>query len=169
MAKHFHHLHALTAALLVYLAQSKRLLADRPGPPAVIILTVVGLVLGGMVWSQRQAPQVPLAANPPVSSGLACGMRSVFMAAIVTHFVSSWYSLSHLELCSDNGFDCVQFHGFIQFSTFTRWSYILIGIYFVAANLQHFDYVPVRWTQVQQLPSIMLSNMLEPRCSLASA
>ena len=31
MAKHFHHLHALTAALLVYLAQSKRLLADRPG------------------------------------------------------------------------------------------------------------------------------------------
>jgi hypothetical protein len=42
----------------------------------------------------------------------------------------------------------MQFSGAVQFSTFTRWCWMLQGIYFAAANINHFGILPSRLVQV---------------------
>merc|ERR1711918_90676 len=55
-------------------------------------------------------------------------------------------NLSHHKLCDDSGEYCMQFEGAIQFSTFTRWSWMLEGVYFLAANLHDVGLLPPRLT-----------------------
>merc|ERR1712008_375192 len=60
----------------------------------------------------------------------------------------SMRNLSHLELCDDSGQHCMRFEGAVQFSTFTRWSWMVEGLYFVCANLHYAGVLPARLTQV---------------------
>lgn len=40
-----------------------------------------------------------------------------------------------VQICDDTGRRCFAFDGIVQFSTFTRWSWMLQGVYMVSANL----------------------------------
>jgi hypothetical protein len=43
--------------------------------------------------------------------------------------------LSHLDICNEEGNNCIKYAGAVQFSTFTRWSWMIQGVYYAAANL----------------------------------
>jgi hypothetical protein len=113
-----------------------------------MVLTACAMLAGGVEWSRRKRQEESGAAAKPVSSTLNCGIRCLFLVAIFATFVSSRRSLSHLRICDDTGEHCLQFQGAVQFSTFTRWSYMLEGAYFLAANLRHVGLMPARGVEV---------------------
>ena len=62
--------------------------------------------------------------------------RWLFAANIPCCIAWSYFGpLSKTLMCGDDGAACVAFTGLTQFSTFTRWSFLLQGVYFVLASL----------------------------------
>jgi hypothetical protein len=56
--------------------------------------------------------------------------------------------LNHVDICDEEGNRCIKFAGAVQFSTFTRWSWIIQGVYYAAANLNDFGVLPQRLPQM---------------------
>ncbi|KAL1522611.1 hypothetical protein AB1Y20_017594 [Prymnesium parvum] len=103
-------------------------------PPLWLVLQVV--LLGGAAAYIAAAygavkPQTSLA--PP--STYVVAVRWAFVANIVFTMIWSFITLSDVVLCNDSGDRCFTFSGWAQFTSFTRWCWILQGVYFVSANL----------------------------------
>jgi hypothetical protein len=51
-------------------------------------------------------------------------LRVAFITCICATLVTSLMYLSHVRICKPSGEPCFNFEGAIQFSTFTRWSWM---------------------------------------------
>jgi len=113
-------------------------------PPSVAFIVPCYMIGTIAVCSRWTVKPVPVTR----SSLSLVALRCIFLSAIVGTLFWSVRNLSHLKLCDDKGDLCMQFSGAVQFSTFTRWCWMLQGIYFAAANLHHFGILPSRLVQV---------------------
>eukprot|EP00929_Paragymnodinium_shiwhaense_P107178 TRINITY_DN73244_c0_g1_i1.p1 TRINITY_DN73244_c0_g1~~TRINITY_DN73244_c0_g1_i1.p1 ORF type:complete len:275 (-),score=46.27 TRINITY_DN73244_c0_g1_i1:537-1361(-) len=83
-------------------------------------------------WASSQTTTPPKVLTWPGGFNL-CVSRLVFLAVNVGTLCWSYLKLSHVEVCSEDGDRCLQFSGAMQFSTFTRWSWMLQGLYYCIA------------------------------------
>eukprot|EP00966_Prymnesium_polylepis_P102018 2362763-Prymnesium_polylepis.1 len=108
-------------------------------PPPWVVVEVVALCLGVAYYSRHAQSEPPyaqsdVAAAPP--SRAVVSVRCCFVANIIATMVWSWLTLQDVVLCNDAGDRCFSFTGWVQVSTFTRWSWMLQGLYFACANLR---------------------------------
>lgn len=67
------------------------------------------------------------------SGAIVSAVRTAFLAVVVGTVSWSWFALSHVVVCSDDGKHCVRFEGAMQLTTFTRWCWMLQGVYYALA------------------------------------
>ena len=110
-------------------------------PISVCIVSVVCFLLTHW-WRYNLVSSAKPLQNKTSSAHLVLLLLRIgFVFVIVGTLWSSYVMLSNIEICDDEGVGCLKFAGLIQFTTFTRWCFILEGVYFVAANLEHYSLV----------------------------
>ena len=114
-------------------------------PPLTVVATGLDSLGAAIAFSSRCTKSIP---PSPQKMLLLVILRSCFIIVIVGTLWWSIRNLSHLKLCDDSGEHCMRFEGAVQFSTFTRWSWMVEGLYFVCANLHYIGILPARATQI---------------------
>lgn len=123
-------------------------LAQHSGlPPASVCATIITIMVGVICWTSQQ-PQ-PLKQREVVAfpKRLLC-LRCAFVLVVVATLTWSLIALSHIKVCDDTGELCMAFKGAIQFTTFTRWCWMLEGLYFFCAILSQLGVTGSRTTQL---------------------
>ena len=104
-------------------------------PPAWLLFEVAA-ILAFTLWTTGRMPSPRPRPPPPPPGTLLVLLRCAFIVNIIGTMVWSMLALSDVQVCSESGDSCLTFRGGLQFSTFTRWSWLLQGIFYVCANLQ---------------------------------
>eukprot|EP00931_Biecheleriopsis_adriatica_P045756 TRINITY_DN26213_c0_g1_i1.p1 TRINITY_DN26213_c0_g1~~TRINITY_DN26213_c0_g1_i1.p1 ORF type:complete len:259 (-),score=22.38 TRINITY_DN26213_c0_g1_i1:104-880(-) len=114
-------------------------------PPITLVILILVCMLLLVLFRATVLPQAARSIKPSFS--LLC-LRCVFIFIIIGTLYSSYHTLRHVEVCDDSGERCFRFEGGYQFSTFTRWCWMLEGVYFAVASLNHFFLGMPRLVQV---------------------
>jgi hypothetical protein len=125
-------------------------------PPAQVLATLILLVIATAQYCANIPRQKPI--PKPTSTLALVVLRLVFLANICSTFRWSYTNLSHLLICDDDGNNCMLFAGIVQFSTFTRWCWMIQGLYYFTAILHHLNLMPARVCRI--LFGISLSSAL---------
>lgn len=70
-----------------------------------------------------------------VLSELRSILRCLFACLVVATISYAYSTLKHVKVCTVDGSACRPFEGYLPFTTFTRWCWLLEGVYFIVANL----------------------------------
>lgn len=92
---------------------------------------VAAVSCGVCAWAVRQPPPPPV--GKWTSGALVTFLRCTFLAVVVGTLCWSYVSLGDVMLCSDDGQRCLRFAGSMQFTTFTRWCWMLQAVYYALA------------------------------------
>lgn len=105
-------------------------------PPLSVMLLMLFSICLSIFLRAKVKPEVARTAQSTVGLRL---LRCIFVAVIVgtlySSVLSSNHNLNHVVVCEDSGTQCFKFEGVYQFSTFTRWCWMLEGLFFISANL----------------------------------
>lgn len=115
--------------------------------PPLSLCALLGVMLAGILAFVARLPIIKAPPPLPISPVLAV-LRCAFVVVIVGTLRWSLNNLNHVVLCNDTGGNCMKFEGAMQFSTFTRWSWMIQGLYYITANLRSFGVVTPRFVQM---------------------
>ena len=102
------------------------------GPPLSVLLVIATLtLLAAGLFLDGGAPPPPKGAE---TTRAQYTLRWLFVINIIGTMVTSYMRLGDIFICDDTGDRCLPFTGTTQLSTFTRWCWMLQGVYFIVAN-----------------------------------
>ena len=109
-------------------------MSSSPDRPLLLLIVLTTFVLG--LWGAQQWKRgcwvQPRMSQPPTRSLVL--LRRICAANVLLTMAWSYFSLSHVHICDDTGARCLRFAGTVQLSTFTRWSWMLQGVYFLSVS-----------------------------------
>eukprot|EP00811_Abedinium_folium_P007893 NODE_17285_length_951_cov_5.173544.p1 GENE.NODE_17285_length_951_cov_5.173544~~NODE_17285_length_951_cov_5.173544.p1 ORF type:complete len:308 (+),score=55.70 NODE_17285_length_951_cov_5.173544:135-926(+) len=100
-------------------------------------MTMAAVMIAVVCWVNRRSGRCARPQSPPgrwPGGGRAMTARRLVCAAVIgATLVWGWFDSNHINICTSEK-SCVQFTGWVQLSTLTRWSWVLLGIYFLLAT-----------------------------------
>ena len=105
-----------------------------PPPLPILLLVALALVFTIILIFRAQSSSPPPRPLPRPSGALVAA-RCTFVVNIIGTMATSYYGRNaRVSICDDDGANCMPFTGLAQLSTFTRWCWMLQGVYYVAAS-----------------------------------
>eukprot|EP00927_Polykrikos_kofoidii_P067080 TRINITY_DN62606_c0_g1_i1.p1 TRINITY_DN62606_c0_g1~~TRINITY_DN62606_c0_g1_i1.p1 ORF type:complete len:264 (-),score=20.64 TRINITY_DN62606_c0_g1_i1:47-838(-) len=92
-----------------------------------------GSIIACLWAASASQPAMPPMRPWPSAGRCHTVLRLAFIVAIVSTMGWSLSALSDILVCSEGGDSCLRFTGGMQFSTFTRWCWMLQGFYYIVA------------------------------------